>query len=77
MPLLYGKPFNSHNKLHKNVQQMHGQPQIHSLRNPTLNEMTNTAIFKKSQAFTSCIKLYEFEVLKYIIIVTCDICRKL
>ena len=70
MALLYGKPLNSHNKLHKNVQQMHGQPQIHSLKNPILSEMTNTAIFRKSQTFTSCIKLYKFEVLKYILIMT-------
>ena len=52
MPLLYGKTFNSYNKLQKNVQIMHGQPQFHSLRNPILNEMTNTSVLKKSQAFT-------------------------
>ena len=55
MPPLYDKPFYSHNKFHKNVQQMHGQPQFHFLRNPILNEMTNAVSFKNSQAFTSCI----------------------
>lgn len=48
MPLLYGKPFNGHDKLHKNVPQMHGQPQFHSLKNTILNEMTSTAVLKKS-----------------------------
>ena len=52
MPLSYGKTFNSYNKLQKNVQIMHGPPQFHSLRNPILNEMTNTSVLKKSQAFT-------------------------
>ena len=69
MPLLYGKSLNSHNKLHQNVQQMHRQPQFYSLRNPILNEMTNTVTFKKSQAFSGCIN-FKSEVLKYIMIVT-------